>query len=367
MDLFSAQDLFLVLAAALIGGVTAKLLKFQPLVGYILAGIGFGSILRANAAGIANFAEIGTILLLFSIGVELSFTRLSRVFKVATAGAILQMVFVTIFAFLILTALGFAGLPAFVLAMGFSLSSTAVVVKILSDRGETDTLHGELMIGWLLVQDLAVIPMMVILPTLAVGGALLAPISISLGKAAVVVVGTIILGRLVAPFLIHKVAATNSRELLVVAAVALALGTAYAASFFGISAALGAFLAGVVISETQENHAVFAETRPLRDLFLALFFVTLGFLTVPAVIFGKLPLILALTAVVIFVKTVTIFLLLLSLGYKGKTLVAASLGLSQIGAFAFVIFLAAGALGIFSSETTTVGISVTLFSLLLTP
>src|SRR3990167_907964 len=206
MDLFSAQDLFLVLAAALIGGVAAKLLKLKPLVGYILGGIVFGSVLRSRAGGVANFAEIGTILLLFSIGVELSFTRLSRVFKVATTGAIIQMVLVTIFSFLILSALGTASLPAFVLAMGFSLSSTAVVVKMLSDRGETDTLHGELMVGWLLVQDLAVIPMMVILPALSVGGALFGPISASLVKAVVVVVGTVLLGKLIAPFLIHKVA-----------------------------------------------------------------------------------------------------------------------------------------------------------------
>lgn len=367
MDLFSAQDLFFVLAAALVGGVFAKLLKFQPLVGYILGGILFGSILRTRAAGVANFAEIGTILLLFSIGVELSFTRLSRVFKVATVGATLQMVFVTIFAFLILSVIGFNGLPAFILAMGFSLSSTAVVVKILSDRGETDTLHGELMIGWLLVQDLAVIPMMVILPALAAGGSLLGPISVSLVKAVVVVGGVVILGKLVAPFLIHQVAGVNSRELLVVAAVALALGTAYAASFFGISAALGAFLAGVVISETQENHAVFAETRPLRDLFLALFFVTLGFLTIPSVIAGNLFLILGLTAIVLLVKAATIFLLLLSLGYKGRTLVATALGLAQVGEFAFVLFLAARGLGILSEDLTTVGIAVTLLTLLLTP
>src|SRR3989344_2034778 len=180
MDLFSAQDLFLVLAAAVIGGVIAKLLKFQPLVGYIVSGIVFGSILRQRAAAVSNFAEIGTILLLFSIGVELSFQRLGRVFKVATIGAILQMIFVTIFTFIILSAFGIPFLSSFVLAMGFSLSSTAVVVKMLSDKGETDTLHGELMVGWLLVQDLAVIPMMVILPALTVGGALLGPISTSL-------------------------------------------------------------------------------------------------------------------------------------------------------------------------------------------
>lgn len=367
MDLFSAQDLFLVLAAALIGGVFARLLKFQPLVGYILAGITFGSILRAKASGVSNFAEIGTILLLFSIGVELSFQRLGRVFKVATIGAVLQMVFVTVFAFIILSALGIGSLASFVLAMGFSLSSTAVVVKILSDKGENDTLHGELMVGWLLVQDLAVIPMMVILPTLAAGGSILGPISLSLVKAVAVVAGTVVLGKLVAPFLIHKVATTNSRELLVVAAVALALGTAYLASLFGISPALGAFLAGVVISETQENHAVFAETRPLRDLFLALFFVTLGFLTVPGIILSKLPLILALTLIVVLIKIITIFLLLLPLGYKGKTLVATSLGLAQVGEFAFVIFLASGKLGIFSEEITTVGIAVTLLTLLATP
>lgn len=367
MDLFSAQDLFFVLAAALIGGTIAKLLKFQPLVGYILSGIIFGSILRANASGVANFAEIGTILLLFSIGVELSFARLGRVFRVATIGAALEMVLVTAVSYIILSVFGFSGYPAFILSLGFSLSSTAVVIKILSDRGETDTIHGELMVGWLLIQDLAVIPMMVILPTLGIGGPLVLPIGISLLKAAVVVIATFVLGKLVSPFIVNRVAATNSRELLVVAAVTLALGTAYATSFFGISPALGAFLAGVVISETQENHAVFAETRPLRDLFLALFFVTLGFLTIPSVIYSNLLLILGLSAAILLAKALIIFLVLMILKYRGRTLVAVSLGLSQIGEFAFIIFLASQGLGLLSSETATIGIAITLISLLITP
>jgi CPA2 family monovalent cation:H+ antiporter-2 len=225
------------------------------------------------------------------------------------------------------------------------------------------------MIGWLLVQDLAVIPMMVILPSLA--GSIDGGLVLSVGKAllgAGILVGiAIAAGRILAPFLIHQVASVNSRELLVLSAVALALGTAAVASLFGISPALGAFLAGVVISESQENHAVFAETRPLRDLFVALFFVTLGFMVSPGVILSNLGLILTISFFVILVKFFSVFLVSLGLGYHGKTAVATSFGLSQVGEFSFIIFSVAGGLGILSGEEISLGVSVALLTLLATP
>ena len=182
------------------------------------------------------------------------------------------MVIVTALFYFILKLLGFDNLSSLVLSLGFSLSSTAVVVKTLIDRGESETIHGKLMIGWLLVQDLAVIPMMIILPILVNGfsGALVGG-SVAIVKAVFLIFASIMLGKHIVPFIIHKVASVNSRELLVLTSIALAVGTAVFVSLFGISATLGAFVAGFVISESQENHAVFAETRPLRDLFVALF------------------------------------------------------------------------------------------------
>ncbi|HJX59511.1 hypothetical protein A2V61_00890 [Candidatus Woesebacteria bacterium RBG_19FT_COMBO_47_8] len=364
-----APEVFFVLLAALCGGLLVRLLKLQPIVGYILAGVVFGSIFPVYGGQIQKLAEIGAVLLLFSVGIELSLSKLARVAKVAVIGAIIQMAFISLLAYGLLSVLGLNPLTAFILAFGFSLSSTAVVVKILTDKGEENTLHGEIMIGWLLVQDLAVIPMMVVLPAIASpgeGGVIGASI-LALGKAVAVVVGTLALGKLIVPFVIHKIAAINSRELLVLSSLTLALGTAFLTSYFGVSPALGAFLAGVVISESQENHAVFAETRPLRDIFVALFFVTLGFLVTPQTVIANIGIILVMATLVIVAKALAVFVLTVGLGYHGKTAIAVALGLSQIGEFAFVIFSLALALGLIEPTTATIGVATTLLTLVATP
>lgn len=360
--------LFFVLCAGVLGGFLAKTLKLPLIVGYIVAGVVFGVFLPPGFKSISNLAEIGTILLLFSVGLELSFDRLTRFLKVAVFGSIIQIVLVSLITFAILKLFNLSAAASLILSLGFSLSSTAVVVKILGERGESDTVHGEIMLGWLLVQDLAVIPIMVVLPLLVnLSGGWLSAAALSLGKALIVVAATILLGKLVIPKLVHKILETNSQELLLLAVVGVALGTAGATSFFGISPALGAFLAGVVISESQEHHSIFAETRPLRDLFVAVFFVSLGFLVVPSAFLSNLAIIFALTAVVLVVKVLVVFWVSVIFGYKGKVAVANSFGLAQVGEFAFVIFSQALVLGIINPSETSVGISVTLFSLIVAP
>ena len=360
--------LFFVAVAAVTGGVLAKTLKLPSLVGYIIAGIVAGGILPASVKSVSGLAQVGIILLLFSVGVELSFDRLSKFVRVAVFGSLIQIILVSGIGFLLLNVLGLDSLPSLILAVGFSLSSTAVVVKILGDRGEVETIHGGVMTGWLLVQDLAVVPIMIVLPILGeFGPGWGITLLTSIAKSLIVVTAVVFLGRKVFPYFIHHVAVVNSRELLLLAAVTLALGTAATTSFFGISPALGAFLAGIVISESQEHHAVFSETRPLRDLFVALFFVTLGFLVDPLVIFSNLGLILVLTLIVLILKAVVVFAVSTAFGYKGKTGLANSFGLAQVGEFAFVIFTAALALGLINQNETSIGISVTLLTLLLTP
>lgn len=368
MEVYFSQKIFFVLMVALAGGLVARVFKFQPIVGYILGGVIFGSFFRLGSE-ITKLAEIGAILLLFSVGIELSFQRLSRVAKIAVFGGISQILLATGLGFGFLSLLGFDLATSLILAAGFSLSSTALVVKILADRGELDTLSGEIMTGWLLVQDLAVVPIIIVLSLVGKGfeGSIFIPIFLSLLKAGVVVLIVYLLGKLITPYFIHKVASTNSRELLVIVSIALALGTAAATSFLGISAALGAFLAGVVISESQESHAVFAETRPLRDLFVALFFVTLGFLVNPSVIFANLLLIFGLVLFILIIKTIIVFSLTIALGYHGKVALHNALGLSQIGEFSFVIFSLAGSLGVISAQTMSIGIATALLSLLFTP
>ncbi|KKR63526.1 MAG: Sodium/hydrogen exchanger [Candidatus Woesebacteria bacterium GW2011_GWA1_40_43] len=260
-----------------------------------------GAILPPSLKSVSSLAQVGIILLLFSIGIELSFDRLSKYLKIAVFGSLIQITLTALFAYFILGFFNLSHVTAFILSLGFSVSSTAVVVKILEDKGELDTIHGGIIFGWLLVQDLAVIPMMVILPFLAGEGGNAAPgILLSLGKGALVILGVILLGKKLVPYIIHKLAGTNSREILLLASIALALGTAAITSFFGISPALGAFLA---------------------------------------------------------------FLF----GYRGRTAVANSFALAQVGEFAFVIFSEALLLKLLTPQETSIGISVVLLTLVISP
>lgn len=362
------MQLFVVIISALIGGYIAKRFKLQPIIGYILAGVTAKSLFPVSSFEIEKLAELGAILLLFSIGLELSISKYGGAIKKIILAASVQMILVTLILFLILKLFGFTNVVSLILGLGFSLSSTAVVVKTLIDRGESETIHGKLMIGWLLVQDLAVIPMMIILPILATNenGAFLLGI-VAILKALAIIIFAVVLGKHIVPFLIHKVAILNSRELMVLTSVALAIGTALAVSEFGISASLGAFIAGFVISESQENHAVFAETRPLRDLFAALFFVTLGFFVSFSDIYSNLGLILLFSILVILSKIIIISAINLFLKFRGKTTIITAFGLSQVGEFSFVLFTTANLLGILTDKISSLGISVTLVTLIITP
>lgn len=360
--------LFFILLVALIGGLISKFIKLPSLVGYILAGVVGGVFFYFDSGTSQNIAQLGAILLLFSVGLELSLEKLIKVGKIAILGAILQIVIVSSISFWFLTVVGnIVPASALVLSLAFSLSSTALIVKILEDANETGTIQAEILTSWSLIQDLAVIPIVVLLPTLTLQDHT-TWLSVASGSVltTLLILGTVVLaGKIIAPYLTHLVAVTNSRELLVLLAVTLALGTASIVTLFGISAAFGAFLAGVVISKTQENHAIFSETRPLRDIFSILFFVALGFLVTPVFIITHILVILLLSAFVILLKTVVVFVLCLAFGYKGKTAIQISLGLAQIGEFAFVLFLIAGKMGIILPDLVSLGMATTLTTLLI--
>lgn len=361
-------DLFIVALIALVGGLLAKKMKLGLVIGFVLSGVMAGSLFPIKGLAVERLSEIGATLLLFSIGLELSLNKFKGILNKILIASFAQMFLVSLGLFLILKVFGFENVSAIVLAVGFSLSSTAVVVKMLFDRGENETVHGKLMIGWLLVQDLAVIPLMVILPLIGkVDGGILIPGLLALSKSLVLVVVSVLLGKTIVPFLIHKVALVNSRELLLLTSVVLALGASSLALYFGLSAALGAFIAGFVISESQENHAVFAETRPLRDLFVAIFFVTLGFFVTPSVVFANLFKILAISILVIVVKIILVLGINRILKINGKTNLITALGLSQVGEFAFILFGTANSLGIIPDEISSIGVSVGLVTLMLTP
>ncbi|MEK7470741.1 MAG: cation:proton antiporter [Patescibacteria group bacterium] len=360
--------LFFVVVVATLGGFIAKSFKLPSLVGYILAGLVVGVVLPESAKNVTTLAEFGIILLLFSIGVEIPLKRISKYANVAVIGAILQIFLVSLIGYFFLIFVGFNPVASLILSLGFSLSSTAVVVKMLTDSGEMETIHGGVMFGWLLVQDLIAVPIIVILPFIGIyGSGVLSAVTFSLGKAALAIILTMFLGRVVVPKIIHLVASANSRELLLLSSVSLALGTAAGAYFLGISPAIGAFLAGVVISESQENHAIFSETRPLRDIFVALFFVSLGFMINPSVIFSNILLIAFLCASIIILKSLVVFFVSSLFGFRGRTAVANSFGLAQVGEFAFVIFSSALSLKLIGNSDASIGIAVTLLSLAVSP
>lgn len=360
--------LFLVVIFALLGGYIAKKNKTPAIVGYILAGIIAGSILPFKNFGIEKLADLGSILLLFSIGLEFSISKFKGLLKKIFYASILQMLAVTAVMYIVLKIFKLDNLSSLILAIGFSMSSTAVIIKMLFDKGESDSVHGRLMVGWLLIQDLAVIPIMILLPLFMSGKeAILVTSFLAILKSLFLILTSVVLGKTIVPYIIHKIAVLNSRELLLLTSVALAVGTALMASFFGISPALGAFIAGFVISESQENHAVFAETRPLKNLFVAFFFVTLGFFVTPELVFANFGKIILISFFVILVKFLIILVINYFFKFNGKTMVLTALGLSQVGEFAFIVFASSVSLNLISKETSSMGVAVGLITLLISP
>jgi len=345
------------IAVASAGGIIAKKFKVAPIIGYIISGMVLGTVLPSTA-DIARLAELGLVLLLFSLGLEFPVGKTVKVFKNIFWPVLIQAVVITGLSAVFLLKVGFGIVPAAIVGFCLFCSSTAVVVKILADRGETETLPGTLMIGWLLLQDLMVVVAVILISSFSFGSVL---------KAGYVIVVILVFGRLLVPFLIHKIALLNSRELLVLSSLAFAIGVAFLTYRLGVSPALGAFLAGLVLAESAENHAVFAELRPLKDIFVAVFFVTLGFMVKPAVLFGHFFLILGLAFFIILSKSLVDFAIALGAGFRGKTAVAIGLGLSQVGEFSFVILALAASLKVVEQDGASLVIASVLLTLLASP
>ncbi len=363
------RDLGFVLAAALLGGATSILFRLPLLTGYIISGVIFAALSGVLHAGGSVFAlaQLGIIFLLFTVGIELSFTQLTRVFRVAVAGGIIQILTTVVAGLVILPSFGLSHAASLILAFGFSLSSTAVVVKLLQERAELDTLHGEILTGWLLVQDLAVVPMVVLLPTLVGKDGGLLDMGEAASRAVLLVVGAVVAGRFAVPQFMNLVVRANSREFFLLAVVTFIFGVAFLSQILGISPALGAFLAGLIVSETSQNHAVFAEVRPLREIFMILFFVSLGALLSPSFLLNSWQLILTLAFLFLGLKFLISLLVTLLFGYHAKTAFWTALGLANIGEFSFLLAALGGELGLLSEREIGIAVSVALVTLLATP
>ena len=356
------------LGLAFAGGLTAKLLRQSPILGYLVAGVVLNEVsvyYSLPTAFIGTLSEIGLALLMFTLGLELSFDRLRRMGWLVVGGAVVQMMAFISLGLFWLPAYGFTVNGVIFMAAGFSLSSTAVVMKMLADRGEENTLEGEIMLGWLLVQDLAVLPMVALLPLLKGDGAgdVWRAMALALGLLLVIV----LLGRTAVHWLMDRVARLGMKELLLVAAAGFCLLVGILTSLVGLSFSLGAFIAGVILAKSNEKQAVFAEVRPLRDFFSVLFFVLLGMMLRTDFLFNNFGLVLGVSLVVMAVKIILVSGLLYVFGMHLKTMTSVGAGLSQVGEFAVILAGLGVAEGLLDASVFSLILAVVMTTIFLTP
>ncbi len=366
-----ASDFVLIILAGLAGAMLARALRLPLLVGYVVAGIVVGP----NTAGptvvqvhdIELLAEIGVALLLFSIGLEISFGDLKPVRRVALLGGGPQIVLtVGIFSWLARVGLGSPLAESLWLGCMIALSSTMVVLKALAGSGMMTTLASRVMIGVLVVQDLAVIPMLVVLPQLERGGDIWASLARSLAVSLGLIAATYLLGTRLLPPLLRRISAWGPSELFLVAVVAISVGFGAAAHAVGISFALGAFIGGLVLSESEFSHQALADVVPLRDVFGLLFFVSVGMLFDPRYALANGPLILGVVALVVLGKAALIGWTTRALGYVNLAPFIVGFGLAQIGEFSFVLARAGLNNGLGKSAYDLV-LTVTVLTMALSP
>ena len=341
---FLTEVVFLILAAAAVAYVSQRL-GLVPIVGFLLAGVAIGP----NALGLVTdqalidaAAEIGVLLLLFTIGIEFSLDKLAKIQRLIFVGGGIQVGLTTAIVTGILMAFGIGWKVGVFTGFLVALSSTAIVTKMLGDRGETGAPHGQASVGLLIFQDLAVIVMVLLVPALAPAGASgkavgLLDLGIALGTAALIIVFVLVVARRVLPPLLEHVARTCSPELFLLTVVAICLGTAYLVGLAGVSIALGAFLAGLVVSQSRFSEHAMSEILPLQILFSATFFVSVGLLLDVRYMLANLPLVLGIIAVVLVIKLGTTFVALRAVGRQAPVAAAGALWLAQVGEFSFVL------------------------------
>jgi CPA2 family monovalent cation:H+ antiporter-2 len=363
------------LACAFLGGFVAVKLRLSPIVGYLLAGIVVGPFTPGFSADThiaEQLAEIGVILLMFGVGIHFSLRDLVAVWRIAVPGAIVQIA--------VATALGaalahFWGWPigaAVVFGIALSVASTVVLLRALEAQGTLREEAGRIAIGWLIVEDLLMVLAMVLLPALAAtsesSAALWLDLVWTLGKVAAFIALMLIVGARALPWLLDQAARTGSRELFTLAVVAAALGIAFgAAALFGVSYALGAFLAGVVINESDHSHRAAQDSQPLQDAFAVLFFVAVGMLFDPVILITEPLKLLTVVAVIIIGKALTAIAIVLLLRHPWRVALTIGASLAQIGEFSFVIAALGIATGLLSEDGQNLLLAGALISITLNP
>jgi len=364
-------DIIIIIVFGLAAGLLFNFIKLPPIIGYIIAGIIIGpftgGVTVSDIPRIEHLAEIGVALLLFSIGLDLSFRELKDVKGIAVIGTSIQVLLSILFGSGAGVLMGLPANVSIVFGMIISLSSTMVVLKILMSRGLIGTLSSKVMIGMLIVQDLAAIPLMIVIPKLQDIGNNLPSIGFIILKALAVLAVIIIIGVRLIPFILKYVAMLNSRELFLVTITAIGLGIGYVTHLFGLSLAFGAFVAGMVISESDYSHQALNDIIPLRDIFGLIFFTSIGMLLNPQFITANYVKISILVVLVIAGKFLIFSSLAFIFRYGNIVPLALGFGLAQIGEFSFVLARTGLQSGVIDKDFYSLMLSVSVFTMILSP
>jgi monovalent cation:H+ antiporter-2, CPA2 family len=366
-----AEDLIIIILAGLITGLIANKIKIPPIIGYIIAGIIIGpytgGIGVSDISRIELLAEIGVALLLFSIGLDFSFRELKTVKAIAFTGTPIQIALLIAYGFAIGNFLDLPWNASLIFGMIISLSSTMVVLKSLMRRGLIGTLSSRVMIGILIMQDLAAIPLMLIIPKLNAIGTDIIPLILTILKALVLLAAIIFIGIRIIPRLLKLVAKLNSRELFLITVTSIGLGVGYLTHLFGLSLAFGAFIAGMVINDSDYSHQALSDIIPLRDIFGLVFFTSIGMLLNPIFLYNNLLLILTLVFLVIAGKFIVFSSLSIVFKYFNIIPLAIGFGLAQVGEFSFVLARTGLKSNIITQDFYSLALSVSVLTMLISP
>lgn len=373
------------LTFAFVGGFFAARLHLPPLVGYLLAGIAVGPFTPgfvADATLAPQLAEIGVMLLMFGIGMHFSVSDLLAVRAIALPGAVAQITVATALGIGVASLWGWSFGAGILFGLALSVASTVVLLRALEAQGKLNSGEGRIAVGWLLVEDLVMVLALVLLPALAgtlggetleeghntAPGGLWATLGLTFGKIAVFVALMLVVGTRFFPWLLKQVEKTGSRELFTLAVVALALGVAFgSAELFGVSFALGAFFAGVVMNESDLGHRAASESQPLQDAFAVLFFVAVGMLFDPMILLRQPMQVLAVLAIIIVGKSLAALGIVLALGYPLGTALTVSAALAQVGEFSFILAGLGMSLNLLPPEGQNLILAGALLSITLNP
>ena len=365
------QSVLILLATAVLVVVVFRSLRLPPLLGYLIVGVAIGPHALAwipDTVAVRQLAEIGVVFLMFSVGLEFSLPNLVTMRRVVFGLGTVQVVVTLLLVWAAAAALGVEWRAGLVLGGVLAMSSTAILAKLLAERLELNSSHGRRIIGILLAQDLAVIPLLIIAPALAAGAETLAVnLGLAFVKAAAVLALLLFLGQRLMRGWFHLVARQKSAELFVLNVLLITLGLAYATEFAGLSLALGAFLAGALISETEYRYQVEVDIRPFRDVLLGLFFVTIGMMLDLQLVIGQAHWILLLLAALLVLKASVIIGLSLAFGADVAVALRVGLALAACGEFGFVLLAQAHGLGLVTGENMQPVLAAMLLSMMATP